>query len=474
MGKIKSAILTVLVSVLLAVLCALCVLPSFTLSSSATGAVQDFNSVLKVMKLDPSLGGGKSTTYYPEGVIPASEYADLSESEAKDYTKHGSLYLEKSVMNGNEVDKRFQEKVLSAIDTICYRYESLDLSYLKIEVIDDYAVRVEIPSDVTSATNFFGYMALDGEFTLYNSMKSTPMLKGTALHGMDDYFKKVTTRNGVYIQFDLTKDGKEKIADITEKVAANEDDQTISFRVGDASLVSLTSSGRIEESTLYISGYTDEYIAKAVAAVIDSCINAAEIEVAFTVGEVADFEGVAGKNMPTLLYVGIGVIALALCVALAIRYRGFGAAYIYAAVSYLAVVCMCLGFIEAVTFTFGSVLAVLFGLVLMTGCIVSIFENIKKQFSTGKRISASVKEGYLSSLAGVIDIHAVLALIAVLLAFVPLGEAAAFGMALLTVTLTSAACSLLLMPVYLYLLKGMAKDEYVFCNLKREVIDDED
>lgn len=94
MGKIKSAVFTVIFTIVIAVLCAMCVVPTFTLPFNVNGSVSEYRSVLSVMNLDSDLGGGYYSVYYPEGVISASEYEAeyaskkaVSEDLAADYAR---------------------------------------------------------------------------------------------------------------------------------------------------------------------------------------------------------------------------------------------------------------------------------------------------------------------------------------------------------------------------------------------------
>ncbi len=118
MGKGKSAVFTVLFTVLIVVLCAMCVVPTFTLPFNVGGTVTEYRSVLEVMSLDADLGGGYSTVYYPEGVISSAEYDaeyeakkevsdTLAEEYADGYVKHGSLYLEKDITEDGDADADF-------------------------------------------------------------------------------------------------------------------------------------------------------------------------------------------------------------------------------------------------------------------------------------------------------------------------------------------------------------------------------
>ena len=69
MGKKKSAVLIVLMSVVLAALLFISVTPSFYVNTT-----QRFTSLLSIVDLGSDLGGGYSVVYYPEGVITKEEY----------------------------------------------------------------------------------------------------------------------------------------------------------------------------------------------------------------------------------------------------------------------------------------------------------------------------------------------------------------------------------------------------------------
>ena len=72
MGKKKSAVLIVLMSVVLAALLFISVTPSFYVNTT-----QRFTSLLSIVDLGSDLGGGYSVVYYPEGVITKEEYESL-------------------------------------------------------------------------------------------------------------------------------------------------------------------------------------------------------------------------------------------------------------------------------------------------------------------------------------------------------------------------------------------------------------
>ena len=87
MGKKKSVVLITLISIVIAVLCAITLFPSFELPFRVDGTFQTWNPVVKQYDLGSEFGGGYYTYYYPEGVIPASEYDSNYENLATDDEK---------------------------------------------------------------------------------------------------------------------------------------------------------------------------------------------------------------------------------------------------------------------------------------------------------------------------------------------------------------------------------------------------
>ena len=69
MGKKKSAVFLVLITILIAVLCV-----ASTVSFPIPNSVKEYHSFVDVIKKDSAIGGGYTTVYYPEGVISAEEF----------------------------------------------------------------------------------------------------------------------------------------------------------------------------------------------------------------------------------------------------------------------------------------------------------------------------------------------------------------------------------------------------------------
>ena len=91
MGKKKSAIFLILITLVIAFFCAVCTV------SFEYGTIKKYNSAVSLMDKDSQFGGGYNAVYYPDGVISAEEYAGLEDDEKSEYTSYanGSIYLEK-------------------------------------------------------------------------------------------------------------------------------------------------------------------------------------------------------------------------------------------------------------------------------------------------------------------------------------------------------------------------------------------
>ena len=105
MGKKKSVVLLTLITIVIVVLCAVAVFPSFHLSVFKKDSVKTWNPVVTLYDTDEELNGGYVARYYPAGVISATEYdsncRSISEQESAEklqeykdsYVKHGGVYL---------------------------------------------------------------------------------------------------------------------------------------------------------------------------------------------------------------------------------------------------------------------------------------------------------------------------------------------------------------------------------------------
>lgn len=491
MGKKKSVVLLTLITIVIVVLCAMIVVPSFDLPFLWNGAKSTWNPVVKTYDFGADLGGGYYTYYYPEGVISETEYKIECESRTGDklteyvdsYIQHGGLYLSKDTGNvleedeaGNYVVKEdFKESFKAAAAEIAARYEKKGYSSFRVSVVDDYALRVELPLSDSSAGTSMTYFSYAGEFTLHDGT-STVFEEGKNVVA-SDYFKSfsVTSSGGsYYIAVKLTNKGRDLIKTVTSSLAS--DSGTLSFKVGDQSVIQLTVSETINQKTMYIGGsgsYTYE-AAQTVAILLDSAVHAGDLGITFTVDDVRTFEPAYGSNARTLLYIALAIVLVAAIVLPIVKYGGFGGACLYSTLSYLIVTALCFAFITGgvFEFTLGSVLIFLLGLLVTVLLNSYIYGAIKAEFATGRTVEASVKAGYKKTLAGVVDVYVVLVLAAVALL---IGAAGLHTMALqaLICFAAGAFCNLLWTRFISYMLLSASKNKYKYFRFVREDDDDE-
>ncbi len=197
MGKVKSAIFIAFYTLLIAVLGFVC----FVSFPYGQNNLHKFNSVLSLTQKDADLGapygsgdgylgGGYVGVYYPEGVVSAQEYeenlagyealvasyteqvevetnavkkAELEnrleeatetyEEYKANYVAYGNaLYLFKGdddadgiVGEDNLPTEEFKASFTAARDTIVNRYARLRQDGVRVDVQDDYAIRVFLP-----------------------------------------------------------------------------------------------------------------------------------------------------------------------------------------------------------------------------------------------------------------------------------------------------------------------------------------
>ena len=81
MGKKKSIVLMVLLTIVIVILCAITVVPSFSLSVLVKDSVKIWNPVVSKYDLGTDLDGGYYAYYYPTGVISEAEYKNLDKED---------------------------------------------------------------------------------------------------------------------------------------------------------------------------------------------------------------------------------------------------------------------------------------------------------------------------------------------------------------------------------------------------------
>ena len=496
MGRKKSVVLTVLLAIVVLVLSVLTFGPKVSV-----GAADKFNAAIFQYDLSMDLGGGTYAYYYPAGVISEAEYKNNVQAlEGNDlvkyedsYFNHKGLYLsyegKYGIYSGNDnnpVSADFKAEFDKAAQTIASRFEEKGYADYRVSVVDDYAIRVQLPASEVNAGMAHNYLSKTGELTLKSGGNViTELTKKDAK--VSDLISSISVSGRYdtsYIKIKLTSAGEdmiERIKDgLSESTAAGGSSTasvtTLDFVIGTETICSvykdsITSSG----DELRVLGVEDAYADQIefVAILLDSAMNDGGYDINFTVSDMRSFESVYGENTKTLLYIALGVILLAMLVLPVVVMGKHGVVNIFVNLSYTIIVGLCYAFISGGIFevTLGSILLYIVGLALINGLQYHIYCAIKSELAQFKTAESSVKGGYRKTIFTVVDIYAVL-LMGALAFLIGVGGGSMFAVQALICVISAAFINLLWARAINFLLMSASKDKYKYFRFVRE--DDED
>lgn len=513
MGKVKSTICLVLITLIIVAACFFC-----TVSFSYADGLHSWHSLVDLTKKDATLGeksvngeysgGSYVAVYYPDGVISAKEYennvagykADIKEYEGQadkqekleaaqekleeyegKYTAYGSLYLEtEKVMENGKVSEDFKTSFAQNVCALKERYGALNIDGAKLSVRDELTVQATLPFKMSSQNAIYNWFAYTGEFTVFygssadSATKILPESKKDAV--INDYVKSASTRRSAdgqyYVSISFTSAGAEAIKSATEEASSS----YLYFKVGDDSVISLTVDSQIDQKTLYIGGnsvYNDE-TANAAAALINSALNGTQTDLSMTCGDIYQLPASFGNNALMLLYIAFGVCFVGMLVFFFVRYGLLGFANLY---TYLIFLFGMLVSVYAISFLYigvGTALALLLTSVLLCVSTAVTYEYARKQYETGKTIAVSVKNGYKKCFWHIFDIHVALALFAIILYAIALPSLSAFAFTLFLGTVFSGVCALAIGRFNWAIMMSLTKNQSGFCRFKKEEVEDDE
>ncbi len=510
MGKIKSAIVLTLISLIIAVLCFVCFVP-FPVGwvenegESGNAPFKFFNPIINWTEKSSDFGayqfgdeasyfgGGYSVVMYPEGVISAKEYRDNGETEdGKEYVAYadGAVYLDKeTVCDGGEApSEEFKEAFAAQLKCLKKRFESLHCEGISIEVKDGYTVSVSLPASLDASIAAFLYFSYMGEPTvLYGTSQDASAANqiipetGSKQKPASDYIKGASVRNNLgtaYVEVDFTDLGLELLSSATADAAGSSG--YLFIQVGGEQVIGLSISEQIHDD-LYISGTYTSDSAAIVANTIDTALDLTGVEFGMSCGEVVRLQaGFAGLKIGSfelsalsLVYIVIGLLFVAMSVFFLVRYHALGFAHILTYLLFTVVMVLIFWAIP-IPVGLGTILAFVLSSLLLGVSDAVAYEYARKEFALGKTIVSSVKTGYKKSFWHVFDLHIVLLAIALLVYLIALGEFSVFGLALTFGVALSGLGSLGLNRFLWYVTMGLSGNPGKFCHFKREEVEDDE
>jgi preprotein translocase subunit SecD len=505
MSKVKSAIITALL------VAAIIVAAFFATISYPIGTTQRYNSIASSINLGADYSGNAYATLYPEDVISAQDYNFLEDKT--EYVRAGSVYYK------NTVDKdALTAQVASDAAILNQRFSEKGYSSYSVSVQDGISIKVSVPtnfsyaaytnnnsttrsSQLTIATTAISYLTVGGgislrtvdrsittdddtpatfngrvdEYTdtaLVDDAKTYPLTKVT--EDVNSFFTSVTSwMSGAtpVISLNLTEFGQERIKEISTFVASS-DSQILYIFMGETLMMSITIDETLNQNKIQLQADTKE-VAENIAIALNSAVNGNALQVTYSeIEEVVTSTALAGDNAALFAFIASLVILAVAVVLLIVRYKKLGIVASLMAIVFSLVIVYALYILE-IQLTFAGILTAAAGLSLLLVSNIIVFEEVRKQTSVGKTMSAAIKTAYKNTMMTIADIHIVLLAAAILLTTVAVGEAAACGFIMVVATIASYILYWFTRYMW-YVLSSPVKDrdKYKFGGFKRVAYDD--
>lgn len=509
MGKIKSAIVLALMAALIVVLCFFS-----TVSFPYGDGFSYFNSAVSMTAKDPTLGGsvgggdyyggGYSAVYYPEGVISSAEYEndkavlegeDLAEYEGK-YVAYGALYLDKEEVcgGGTAPTEAFKASFDSAVASLKARYSAFHAEGIRLDVADEYTVRVFLPQalvgqapgdDLTANggtfSDIFNALSYTGEFTVsYGSdeASATQILPEPNKRDakIQDYVKRAYLRTDAagtaYVAISFTQAGRAVIAEKT--TGSDQTAATMYFKVGDDQVIALSVNAQIDQSTLYISGGNlTGKTAETRAILINDALKAPVSEISFTVDDIYTHEASFGNDALLFLYIAFGVCFVGMMIFFFARYGKLGFAHLFSFLLFFFSMLLCIWAIPFLNIGVGTVVAMLLASVILSVSNVISYESARKDYALGKTIVSSVKAGYKRTFWHVFDLHIVVAALSFIMYGIGIAGLSTFAFVLGLATAFSAVATMAINRLAWAAMMTFTERKGAFCRFRREEVEDD-
>ena len=521
MGKKKSVVLMILITIVMVALCVLTAFPSFTIPG--TGEIKIWNPAVMQFDLgmdlggahvaDSRVGGGYYAYYYPNGVISESEYQEnvqflegeaLAKAEAE-YVKYNGLYLstnsEDGVLeedvngalvgkteSGNQVKysikSSFKTAFTAASEEIAARFSAKGYEDFLVTRVDDYALRIELPASQASenvtassaAEQAFKVFLLTGEMTFQKGGVVVDEMQDEDVT-IKDIVKSIKVRTKydyAYIEIKLTSAGISML-NAFKSAASSDSSSTLDLCVGDEALLNLSTSHFDGNVIKYTAAEdVDKHYVETMVILLNSALENGGYDITFSCDEIFSFAPVYNNNSLYFAFVAVLVVMAGLVAFGIVKMGKYGVVSAYATFSYFIITALCFAFISKGVFvvTLGSFVIYLLGLILTNVFQMYIYNAIKTEFNLGKTVESSVKGGYKKTLVSVIDVYVVLVLASLALLIGAAGLQT-FACQALICFIAAAFINLIWARVINYTFLSACKNKYKYFRFVREDEDDE-
>ncbi len=265
----------------------------------------------------------------------------------------------------------------------------------------DNKIRVEV-SAVSIGESVFELLGKDVYFTAESGSDAEVYLTGSDIKNVE-----ISYYSGSYVVvINFTTSGQTNFQELAQVVSDDDegtDEVYIYFdEVGGSSYINISCSGYdLTEMTSFSISYDDQDDAKIVAARLLS----GRFSASLTMVEYSTISATLGPNALLLIIIA-GVVAFVLTMLfLWLRYGDFGFLGSFALVIYALLTIFFLQAFSFVTLTLSALAGVVLSFVITVAGTIVIFEKIREEYRTGKKIPLSVKSGFKNSFWSIFDVN---------------------------------------------------------------------
>lgn len=389
------------------------------------------------------------------------EYVGFARALNESLDFNGGYYADYNA-SGFEDEEKYNKTIVE-IESILSSYNVRDAKVLKS---NDGKIRIEAPKSdsIESVLTSIGA----GELKIRTSSDASADVVISGSNVVSAYATQYQTSSyeyqwGAFILFD--DEGKEALANATNSASSSSSVTLYMFR-GDneSSFFQLQISEKVTAGYMFISSSS---MTEAYASSLALELHAGSLPlVVNTFGEVSTFK--TQNSVMLGVIIASGALLLAVIVLLVVRYRELGLLALVSLVLFAGLSLFLMQAIDYFELSITGLAGLVLSLILFTFAHIYIFENIKKEYAIGRKISTSVKNGFNKSNLLVVDASVIFVVLGLLVFLIGGGALKAFGISLFVCSILSLVISLVITRTLAFSYLAFNKTNNKRLNLTRE------
>ncbi len=313
-----------------------------------------------------------------------------------DYDVNGGTMAIYEAQKGEDVSQADFEKELDA--AISNLSNTLSSRGYEVTKLDGNLIQVRASEFNSSSAIFELIGSKEGLNITTDSTGEEIGISGGDIKSCKALFQSTANTWGVSIDF--TEEGGEKFFKLTEEAAGNESSKNLYIFVDGQQISQVSVSEAISGGSTFISMDTQSS-AESYALQISTVSNNVYFK------EVLNGETTApiGNNFILMLIIALAVILVATFVFMILRYGILGVLADLAYVFYAVIYIFLLQAIPLVNLSIAGIIGTLISYIILIDATVMVFERIRKEYYSGKKIPNSVMSGFKKTIRPTLETH---------------------------------------------------------------------